>query len=567
MADFSTYKNLELPKSNERYNVGVANKNNMVIDSELHKLDLKNESQDNLLATKEALNNEIVRASEKENEIIQDLDSEIARAEGIENSLSNEISNEIDRAIIAENAIQENLSEHIANFNNVDNTSDMDKPVSTAQQNAIDSAVSTHNTSSVSHDDIRTLISGLTTRLNALADSDDTTLDQLSEIVAYIKNNKDLIDGITTNKINISDIVDNLDSTDPNKVLSSKQGNVIKNLITDLTALVGNKVDKVSGKGLSTNDYTTIEKNKLGGIASGAEVNVQSDWNITDSNSDAFIKNKPTSMPASDVHAWAKSLTKPTYNKSEIDGLDNVENKSSATIRSELTKENVISALGYTPPTTNTTYSPSTATPKANGTASAGTESAYSRGDHVHPLQTSVSGNAGTATKWATARNINGLSVQGDTDRVNYGTCSTAAATVAKVVDCAGFVLITGSEITVKFTITNTAANPTLNVNGTGAKAIYYRGSAISAGYLAANRTYTFRYNGTQYELVGDINTNTTYGVVSTTANGLCPKRTDTTTKFLRDDGTWAVPEGNGGIHYSDSEPTNLVDGMTWIGN
>ena len=37
---------------------------------------------------------------------------------------------------------------------------------------------------------------------------------------------------------------------------------------------VGNKVDKVSGKGLSTNDYTTTEKNKLSGIATGAQVNV-----------------------------------------------------------------------------------------------------------------------------------------------------------------------------------------------------------------------------------------------------------------------------------------------------
>lgn len=34
-----------------------------------------------------------------------------------------------------------------------------------------------------------------------------------------------------------------------------------------------NKVDKVEGKGLSTNDYTTAEKNKLSGVASGAEVN------------------------------------------------------------------------------------------------------------------------------------------------------------------------------------------------------------------------------------------------------------------------------------------------------
>lgn len=39
-------------------------------------------------------------------------------------------------------------------------------------------------------------------------------------------------------------------------------------------AAVGNKVDKIKGKGLSTNDYTTAEKNKLGGIAAGAQVNV-----------------------------------------------------------------------------------------------------------------------------------------------------------------------------------------------------------------------------------------------------------------------------------------------------
>lgn len=39
-------------------------------------------------------------------------------------------------------------------------------------------------------------------------------------------------------------------------------------------AAVGNKVDKVEGKSLSTNDYTTAEKNKLGGIAAGAQVNV-----------------------------------------------------------------------------------------------------------------------------------------------------------------------------------------------------------------------------------------------------------------------------------------------------
>jgi len=53
------------------------------------------------------------------------------------------------------------------------------------------------------------------------------------------------------------------------------------------------KVDKVDGKSLSTNDYTTAEKTKLEGIAEGAEVNVQADWGDTDTASDAYIKNKP----------------------------------------------------------------------------------------------------------------------------------------------------------------------------------------------------------------------------------------------------------------------------------
>lgn len=48
----------------------------------------------------------------------------------------------------------------------------------------------------------------------------------------------------------------------------------------------------------------------------------------------------------------------------------------------------------------------SDATPKAAGTAAAGSGTTWARADHIHPVQTSVSGNAGTATKLATARNI-----------------------------------------------------------------------------------------------------------------------------------------------------------------
>lgn len=52
------------------------------------------------------------------------------------------------------------------------------------------------------------------------------------------------------------------------------------------------KVDKIAGKGLSTNDYTTVEVVKLLSIATGAEVNVNADWNAV--SGDALILNKPT---------------------------------------------------------------------------------------------------------------------------------------------------------------------------------------------------------------------------------------------------------------------------------
>ena len=90
------------------------------------------------------------------------------------------------------------------------------------------------------------------------------------------------------------------------------------------------KVDKVTGKGLSTNDFTDALKTKLEGIAEGAEVNVQSDWNAT--SGDAFIKNKPT-IPSA--------------------------------------------------------VQPTTTTPKMDGTASVGSETKYAKGDHVHPSDTS----------------------------------------------------------------------------------------------------------------------------------------------------------------------------------
>lgn len=80
-------------------------------------------------------------------------------------------------------------------------------------------------------------------------------------------------------------------------------------------------------KYLTEENYTLSEKNKLATIASGAEVNVQSDWNENSSSSDAFIKNKP-SIPAnvSDLNndsgfVTSTEVASDYYDKSDINSM------------------------------------------------------------------------------------------------------------------------------------------------------------------------------------------------------------------------------------------------------
>lgn len=114
----------------------------------------------------------------------------------------------------------------------------------------------------------------------------------------------------------------------------------------------------------------------------------------------------------------------------------------------------------------------------------------------------SCTGNAGTATKLAAAKTIDGMSFDGSGNITHYVTCSTGASTAAKAASLTGFTLATGSRVFVKFSNTNTAANPTLNINSTGAKAIYINGAAVETYYLQAGCVYEFVYNGTQWDIV-----------------------------------------------------------------
>lgn len=71
------------------------------------------------------------------------------------------------------------------------------------------------------------------------------------------------------------------------KNIETNATNISKNT-DDITILVDNlehKVDKVTGKGLSTNDYTTVEKQKLSNIAEGANKTiVDATWKANSTN-------------------------------------------------------------------------------------------------------------------------------------------------------------------------------------------------------------------------------------------------------------------------------------------
>lgn len=115
-------------------------------------------------------------------------------------------------------------------------------PNQTAEQVGADpkgtaaSAVSGHNTNNESHNDIRQEIKAIREQLAAFLDVDEETLIELSELIARIVANQTSIEQLTTGKVNVSDIVNNLTTNVANKPLSAAQGVAIKTLIDGLSA-------------------------------------------------------------------------------------------------------------------------------------------------------------------------------------------------------------------------------------------------------------------------------------------------------------------------------------------
>ena len=93
--------------------------------------------------------------------------------------------------------------------------------------------------------------------------------------------------------------------------------NLVSGLQSEITAQNPLSADLLTD-GSTNKVYTATEQSKLANIAANAEVNVQSDWNESDSSSDAYVKNKP-SIPAAQIQS--------DWNQSDNTQLDYIKNK------------------------------------------------------------------------------------------------------------------------------------------------------------------------------------------------------------------------------------------------
>lgn len=110
-----------------------------------------------------------------------------------------------------------------------------------------------------------------------------------------------------------------------------------------------------------------------------------------------------------------------------------------------------------------------------------------------------------TQYTWVKIKGEQGIpGTAGKDGQMLYATCDTAAGTVAKVASLAAgsLSLKAGATVAVKFTYANTVSSPTLNIAGTGAKAMYIQG--VRDVYWTDGATVTFTYDGTNWRVASE---------------------------------------------------------------
>ena len=349
-------------------------------------------------------------------------------------------------------------------------------------------------------------------RLSVIADKADKSyvdekLDDIAESVNQIVVDSELSD-TSTNSVQ-------------NKVIYAKLEE-----LTDMTPVseqiataIANKVEKVDGKGLSTNDYTTTDKNKLAGIAAGAEVNQNAFSNISvgsttisaDTKTDTLTlvagSNVTITPDATNdkitIAATDTIYTHPTYTaknsglyKITVDGTGHVSG-ATAVAKSDIT------ALGI--PAQDTTYSNAT-TDKAGLMSATDKATLDALDSYVGDKKVS------DAVDEAFDNAITGLSVSGKVITYTKGDGSTGT--------------ITTQDTDTKYTHPTTSGNKHIPSGGESGQILRWSADGTAAWGADNNTTYSagtgISLSGTTFSNSGvrSVATGSANGTISVNTNG-----------------------------------------------
>lgn len=268
------------------------------------------------------------------------------------------------------------------------------------------------------------------------------------------------------------------------------------------------------------------------------------------------------------IASGANAYSLPTATSSVLGGVKTGSNITNSSGTISLTKANVTSALGYTPPTVNTTYS--VATTSANGLMSSSDKSKLDGIDseaNNYSLPTASSSTLGGVKTTSTVTSnsgytacpiISGVPYYKDTN-TTYSTGTASVLGLTKLYTGTG----TATDGTMTQSAINTALSSKLSTSGTAAKATAdASGNTITSTYIkglsVSGKVITYTKGDGTTGTITTQDTNTTYSVATQSANGLM----SSTDKKKLDN----MSESGGGITYSDTEPTTLTDDMTWVG-
>lgn len=209
--------------------------------------------------------------------------------------------------------------------------------------------------------------------------------------------------------------------------------------------------------------------------------------------------------------ASAEALQAHVNNKSNPHGVDkndvglgNVENKTGAAIRGEMTKAEVTKALGYTPPQTNTTYG--TASASSAGLMSAADKAkldgiAAGANNYTHPASSGnkhipSGGSSGQILRWS----ADGAAAWGADNNTTYGPATQSANGLMSAADKAKLDGIASGANNYTYTHPTSAGNKHIPAGGSSGQIL--RWSAAGTAVWGADN-------------------NTTYGAATQSANGL----------------------------------------------